>query len=51
MCTIFSSLWFLLLMIVRSAAVFRLAEDADLDDIHICGHRDASVIQEWLDEN
>ncbi|KAJ7817677.1 hypothetical protein B0H14DRAFT_3474424 [Mycena olivaceomarginata] len=26
-------------------AVFRLAEDTDLDDIHIRGHRDASVVQ------
>ncbi|KAJ7688773.1 hypothetical protein B0H14DRAFT_3533113 [Mycena olivaceomarginata] len=33
------------------SAVFRLAEDADLDDIHIRGDRDAAVVQEWLDEN
>ncbi|KAJ7842836.1 hypothetical protein B0H14DRAFT_3456576 [Mycena olivaceomarginata] len=32
-------------------AVFRLAEDADLHEIHIRGHRDASVVQQWLDEN
>jgi hypothetical protein len=51
MYTIFSSSWFHLLTIVRRSAVFRLAEDADLDDIHIRGDRDAAVVQEWLDEN
>jgi hypothetical protein len=41
----------LTLFLVCSAAVFRLAEDADLDYIHIRGHHDVSVLNQWLREN
>jgi hypothetical protein len=32
---------------VRRAAAFRIAEDADHDDIHIRGHRDVNALFQW----
>ncbi|KAJ7902431.1 hypothetical protein B0H13DRAFT_2335595 [Mycena leptocephala] len=36
---------------VAPGAAFRIAEDADLDEIHIRGHRDISALADWLEED
>jgi hypothetical protein len=40
-----------LLIIVCRAAAFRIAEDTDLDEIHIRGHHDVDVVAQWLEDN
>jgi hypothetical protein len=40
-----------LLIIVCRATAFRITEDADLDEIHICGHHDVDVVAQWLKDN